>query len=110
MSISKIGLKPLPKPIPSGLMTAYTDVINHREESDFLPTDPNDYLVWAHFHSLDRACRNDIEFLSCMLPAVEEEEEDPSAAQFMRQCLRDAKRLRRWNVEAFNADREVNNA
>lgn len=90
--------------IPNSLMTAYTDVINYAEESDFLPASPNDFLVWAHFHSLDRACRNDIEYLSRHLAADDIEEEDPDAVDFLRQSLLDAKRLRMWNIEAFNAD------
>lgn len=88
--------------IPNSLMTAYIDAISHAEESDYLPASPNDYRVNAHFHALDRACHNDIQYLSRILSAVDIEDEDPDAVEFLRQSLMSAKRLRLWNIEAFN--------
>lgn len=90
--------------IPNSLMEAYTDAISYAEEFDYLPSSPNDYRVNAHFHALDRACHNDIQYLSRHLSAVDIENDDPDAVEFLRQSLLSAKRLRMWNIEAFNKD------
>ena len=91
--------------IPNGLKTAYGDVLSHQNQPYVLPSDPNDFRVEEHFHALDRACHNDIQYLTETIQwaDTQEEDTDPCSTQFLRDCCLQAKRLRLWNIEAFNA-------
>jgi hypothetical protein len=89
-------------PIPHSLLDAYQDVIQHKAECDYLPLNPNEFHVLAHYQALDRACSNDIKWLTRHLDGSDGE--DPNAVLFLQESLLAAKRLRMWCIEAFNAE------